>query len=110
GQHVTQFAPLVDRAGRWHADMAGDASRCGELTEETTQAGLVLGNLWIDFRVTALEIDVRDQRRPAVSRSGQVDRVDVLFSDQSIEMDIDKAQAGRSTPMTQEPRFDVLGE
>lgn len=71
-EHIAKFAALMDRTGCRDADMAGYPARRRKLSEETKQAGFVLGHLRIEFRVAAFEIDVGDESRSAVSGAGHV--------------------------------------
>jgi hypothetical protein len=43
-----------------------------------------------------------------VARSGDEDRVDVVGADDAVEVRVDEVQAGRGTPVAQQPRLDVL--
>jgi hypothetical protein len=68
-QRVPQFAAFVDAAGRLGRNMAGDSAGKGELSKEDRQAGFILGDARIDLGVGALQVSVRDQRRPSVART-----------------------------------------
>ena len=76
---VAEFAALVDRAGRLRRAVAADPAREGELLEEPAQPFLVLGDIAVDLRVGAFEIDVGEQRRRAVAGSGEEDDVEVVL-------------------------------
>ena len=89
--------------------MARDATRRRELTEEPQHAVFVFGDLGIDLRVRALEIDVRNERRTAVPRARDVDHVRVALFDEPIEVDVDERQAGRRSPVPEQSRLDVIG-
>jgi len=66
-ERVAKLAALVNRSRRRHADVARDAARRGELPHERQEAGFVGGHVRIDLRIGALEIDVRNDRRPAMT-------------------------------------------
>ncbi len=108
GEHITQLAAFVDRPRRRDADVAGHATGRRELAEQATEAVAGLGDLRIDLGVRAFEVDVRDDRRPAVTGAGEEDHVDVLFCDQSIEVHVHEAETGRRAPMAEQSRLDVL--
>ena len=108
-QDVTKLAAFVDRSRRRRADMAWDSVRRGELTKETTHSVGVFGDLRIDLRVGALEVHVRDHRRPAVTGAGEKNYVRVALSDQAIQMHVDEAQTWRRSPVPEEPRLHVRG-
>jgi hypothetical protein len=108
-QHVTQLAALVDRAGRGHRHVAGDAAGAGELPEQPQQPRLVLADLRVDLAVGALQVARGDQRRPAVARPGQIDRLLAGVPDQPGHVRVDQRQAGAGPPVPEQPRLDVLG-
>jgi hypothetical protein len=109
GEDVAELSALVDRAGGGHADVAGHAAGCRELAEEPPQARSVLRHLRVDLGVGAFEVQVRQDGRSAVTRTGQVDHLGAALPDEAIEVDIDQAEARRGTPVSEEARLDVLG-
>ena len=62
-QRVTQFAALMNRAGRLGRDMAGNAAGERELLEQSLHALLVLRDVRINLAVCSFEVGVRDQSR-----------------------------------------------
>ena len=62
----------------------------------------------VDLAVGALEIGVRNQRRPAVTGAGDVDRVEVAQADRPVEMRVDEVQPRRRAEVTEQPRLHVL--
>ena len=54
----------------------------------------VARNVGIDLAVGALEIGVRDEAGPAMSRAGHVDHVEVVLVDDSVEVDVDEIEPG----------------
>ena len=99
---VAQLAALVDRAGAFRGDVAGNATGKGELEEQPCQSGLVPGDRRIDLAVGALEVGVADDRRPAVPGPGDVDHVEVMPADDPVQVDIDEVLPGRRAPVAQE--------
>ena len=56
GEHVAQFAPLVDRAGGFRGAVAADVSGKGELLEEAAHPNRVLALVGINLAVAAVEV------------------------------------------------------
>src|SRR5438094_10305023 len=67
----------------------------------------VLRDVGIDFAVSAFEVGIRHQPRPAVTRSGNVDDIEIVFIDDAVQMDIDKVQPWCRAPMAEQTRLDV---
>ena len=106
-QRISEFAALVNGAGRRRGDMARNAARKGELFEEPFHPGFVLADVGIDLAVAALEIGVGDQRRAAVAGTGDVDHVEIMQSDRPVQMDVDEILPGRRSPMPDHKRLDM---
>ncbi len=86
----------------WHT------SRRRELAKEQAHTLGILRHLWIDFRVGAFQIDIREQRRPTMSWAGQVDHVHVVILDEPIEVDIDETETRRCAPVSQQAWLDMF--
>ena len=99
----------MDRAWCLRRAMAADPAGEGELLEQAAHAVGILGDLAVDLRVRAFQVDIRDQRRRAMSGTGKKDDVEIVFLDQPVEMDVDQAHARIGAPMAQQPAFDMLG-
>ena len=93
-QRITEFAALVNGAGRGRRDMARNPARKRKLFEQPLHSGFVLADVGIDFAVAALEIGVGDQSRPAMAWTGDVDHVEIIEADRPIEMDVDEILPG----------------
>ncbi len=39
---------------------------------------------------------------------GQIDNIEIVRLDQTVEMDIDEVQSGRRTPVPEQPWFDMI--
>ena len=61
------------------------------------------------LRIGALQITLRDQRRPSVTGPRNINHAGVFLLDQAIQMHVYKILARRCAPMSQEPRLDVFG-
>src|SRR5204862_230130 len=99
---------FVNGARGFGRDVARNAAGETELLEEPLHPLGILGDVWIDLAVSAFEVGVGDQRRPAVPGTDDVDHVQVIMLDDSIQMNIEHIEARRGAPMSQEARLDVL--
>src|ERR1700686_1580406 len=98
----------MNRAGRFRSDMARNAARKRELLEQFPKALFVLWDVRINFAVSAFQIGVGDQSRPAMSRTCDVQDIEIVFFDQAIEVYIDEIQPWRCAPMAEQPGLDVF--
>ena len=108
-ERVAEFAALVDRARCLGRDVARDPAGEGELTEELVQPLLVHAHARIDLAVGALEVRVRDERRPTVARPGHVEHLEVARPDRPVEVRVDEVQSRGRPEMPEQARLDVLG-
>ena len=106
-QRISEFAALVNRAGRRRRDMARNAAGKRELLEQPLHPGFVLADVGIDLAVAALEIGVGDQRRAAMAGAGDVDHVEIVQPDRPVQMDVDEVLPWRRSPMPDHQRFDM---
>ncbi len=107
-QRIAELAALMDRTGRFRRHMARNAAGERELPEKLAHALGALGNLRIDFAIDAFEIGIGDHARASVSRSADMDHVEIGLADHAVEMSVDEVETGRRAPMTEQPRLDVL--
>ena len=105
---VAEFSAFIDRSRHLGGDVAGYASREGELLEQFLHALFILCDFRVKLAVCAFQVDISYKGWAAVARAGDEDGVQVVFFDGPIEVDIDEVQAGRSAPMSQEARFDIF--
>src|SRR5882757_6516518 len=98
----------MNRAGNVRAGMARDAAWSRELAEQPPHPGNVLRDLRIKFRVGAFEVNLGNDRRPAVPRSRDIDDTGIVTFDEPVQMGIDKILPGRRSPMAKQSRLDVL--
>src|ERR1700731_3097267 len=108
GQRISKFAAFVNRTRNVRPAVTRDSSRSRELTEQSPHPRNSLRNLRIKFRVRPLKINLRNDSRPAVPRSRDIDDTGIVLSDEPIQMDIDKILPRRGSPMTKQARLDVL--
>jgi hypothetical protein len=107
-QRVAEFPALVDAAGGFRSDVAGDAAGEAELLEQLLHALRILADVRVDLAIGTLQIGVGDQGRPAVSGADDVDHVQVVALDDPIEMNAEHVQPRRCAPVAEQPRLDVL--
>ena len=105
---VPEFTALVDRPGRLRRAVAADAAGKRELFEELAQPVHVLRLVRIDLGVASLEIRIGQRRGSAVSGAGDVDRVQIVFPDETIEVDPHETLTGVGAPMADETLLDVF--
>ena len=106
-ERISEFAALVNGAGRRRRDVARNAAGEGELLEEPFHPGFVLADVGIDLAVAALEIGVGDQRRAAMAGTGDVDHVEIMQSDRPVQMDVDEILPRRRSPVSDHQRLDM---
>ena len=108
GKRVTEFATLMDGAGRFGGDMARNATGEGKLFEEPADAFFIAADVRVIFGVRAFQVDVGDNTRAPVPRPGDIDGVQVMLDDEPIHLDVDEIQTGRGAPVAEQARFDVF--
>ena len=106
---VAELAALVDRPGGGDADVAGDPAGRRELAHQVQQPGFVRRGLGVELGVGALEVDVRDHRRAAVTRPGDEEDVGACGANQPVQLGVDEVQPWRGAPVAEQARLDVLG-
>lgn len=99
----------MDRPRSLRSHVAGDAAGEGELPEQLAQPVRVFFDAGVHLAVGAFEIGVGNQSGPTVARSGDVDDVRVAVADDPVQVCIDEVEPGRGAPVSEQPRFDVLG-
>ena len=88
--------------------MARNASRETELFEQALHSLQVLRNVGIKFAVGSLHVRLCNQPRTAVARTNNVNHVEIVAFDDSIQVNIDEVEAGSGAPMSKKARLDVL--
>ena len=84
GEHVAQFAPLVDRAGGFRGAVAADVPGKGELLEEAAHPNRVLALVGINLAVAAVEVGGSQHPRGTMAGPRQVDHVQVVAADHPV--------------------------
>ena len=107
-QHITQLTSLVDRSWCGDRHVARDPARSRELPEQPLDTGPILAHLGINLAVSAFQPAGRDQRRAAVPRASQIDRLLAGEANEPGDVDVNERKSGASAPMAKQPRLDVL--
>src|SRR6185437_8998721 len=107
-ERVAKLAAFVNRTGRFRCRMARNAAGERELFEQPAQTVRILRYRRINFRISAFEISISHNARPAMTRPADVDHIEAARLDDPVEMDIDEIEAGRGAPVPQESRFNML--
>src|SRR5215471_16787404 len=105
---IAELTAFVYRTWRLRRYVAGDATGERKLGEQALHALFVARDVRINLTVGSLEIGVRDQAGPAMPRAGNVDHVEVVLLDHPVQVNVDEIETGCGSPMTQEPRLDVI--
>src|SRR5690606_11564342 len=93
--------------GFW-GNVTGNPARKGELFEQPLHPRFILRDERIDFAISSFEVSIRHQSRPPMSRPSDVDRIQIVFPNDTIHMDIDKVQSWCGPPVPQQSWFDVF--
>ena len=107
-ERVAELAALVDRAGHLGCDVARNPAREGKLAEEPPQPVDVPRDVRVELAVRPLEIRVRDERRAAVPRAGDVDRAQVAIADLPVQVRVEEVEARDGAEVAEQARLDVL--
>ena len=106
-QGISEFAAFVNGAGRLRRSVARNAAGKGKLQKQFAQPLFVLADIGIIFAVGSLEVSVAHHRRPAVAGPGNVNHVQVVFLNDTIEVGVDEILARRCPPMAEQHMFDI---
>ena len=107
-ERVSELAAFVDRARRGRSCMARDAARKRELAKELAQAVLVARDVRVELGVGPLEVRARDHCRSAVARPAHEDGIEVEALDHAVEVRVEEIEAGRRSPVPEQPWLRVF--
>src|SRR5215831_8497072 len=107
-EDIPELASLMDRARRFRSTVTADAARKRELLEELLQPGRILALLGVNLGVGTLQVHRAQDTWSTVPRTSQEDHVQVVFFDQSVQVNVNKCQARARPPVSEKPIFDVL--
>ena len=107
-QRIPQLAPFVDRTRRFGGHMTRNAAGKRELFEQPLHPRSVLCDMGIGFRVTPLQIGVGHQTRTTMPRTSDVQDIEVMCLDHTVQMDVDKIQSRSRSPVADKARLHML--
>ena len=105
---VAEFAALVDGAGRFGRNVAGNAAGERELFAQLFHPFVILPDVGVNLAVRAFEIGVRYEKVSAVAGAGKQDHVEIKLFDHSVEMDIHEILSGNGSPMPDDLLFNMF--
>src|SRR5206468_7162859 len=107
-QRITEFAALVNRAGRLRGDVARDSAGKRKLLEEPFHPDFVPRDARVDFAVRAFEPGVRDQPRTAMAWPSDVNHIEPELLDDPVTVGVNEIKSGSRAPMAEQSRLDML--
>ena len=108
GKRIAQLAALVDRAWGFRRQMAGNAARPRELAKQAAHAAAVTFNGGVTLGISAFEVGIGHNARPAVARANDEQHVQLMRFDQPVQVHVDHVQARRGAPVPEQAPLDVL--
>src|SRR5260370_39013315 len=96
-QRVAQFSAFAYGCGRLRRVVTRYASGEGKLLEQFPHSLFVLLNARIKLRIGAFKIGIRHHTGSSVSRTANVNSVEIVLLEQAVEMHVDKVYSGRRT-------------
>jgi len=100
-----QLTAIVDRSRRRGRDVTGDPSGKRELGEELPETGFILADVRIDLAVGALEVGMAHQRRAPVTRTSDIEHIQVILLDDPVQVNVDEILARCGAPVPDHERF-----
>ena len=89
--------------------MAGDTAGEGKLLEQLLHTLDILAHIGINLAVGAVQPVLGYHGVAAMTGAGQIDHVQIILVDDTIQMGINKVLSGNGTPVTDDLLFDVFG-
>ena len=108
GEHVAQFAALMDRALRFGRAVAADVAREGQHLEKALKPRFVEGDVGVALAVAAFDVYRPAHARCATPWARHVKHVEVLAVDQPVGVGPDERLPWTRPPVPQQAVFDVL--
>ena len=108
GQRIAQFSPSWIEPGSFRRDVARNAVRPGELAKEPKHSAAAAFDRRVVLGIRALQVGLRHDPRAAVTRTDDIHHVQVVVADQPVQVDIQKIQPRRRTPMSQQARLHMF--
>src|SRR5262249_29429413 len=105
---VAQFTALMDASRRFRSGVAADSAGGRKLLEEALHPRQVLALVRVNLGISSFEISIGKDGRCTVARPRDENRVQVIFVNQPVEMDVGKGLTGIRPPMTQQSSLDLF--
>jgi hypothetical protein len=86
----------------------GDPTRPRELLQKKAHTSLSEGNIWIDFGIRALKIDMCHNARTTMPGPTHEERIQAPVLDHAIHVRVREVDARDCPPVAKESRLDVL--
>ena len=67
----------------------------------------VLGDFLVDRGIGPFQIGICVEGGSSVSGAGDIENAGLIFGDEAIQVHVNEAEAGGSSPMAEQPRLDV---
>ena len=99
GKCITKFPTFMDGAWSFRRNMAWYTAWERELFEECHHAFFIPADCGVDFGIGAIKPGVGDEGWAAMSRSGDIKHIKVMFANQAVKMSIDHIKAGAGAPV-----------
>ena len=80
--------------------MAGDAAGKRKLLEQLFQTRFVLADIWINLTPRSFQVNIAHDGRAAVTRTRDVEHVQVVLVDHAVQMNIDEVLTWRCAPVS----------
>src|SRR5215475_558044 len=87
-QCISEFAAFMDRPGRLRRHVAWNPAWKGELLEQALHPFFIRRNVWINLAVSPLEVCIGHKTRPAVTRTSDVDHIEVMPVDETVQVEV----------------------
>src|SRR4029077_7621311 len=105
---VPKFAAFMDGTGRLRCAVRTYSSWKRKLPEEFEHARFVAALIRINLGVVAFEITVGERSWRAMPGTGNINDVQVVLLDETVQVHPDQGLARIGAPMTKKPILDVL--
>src|SRR5262249_7870518 len=104
---VSQFTTFVDASGCFRSGVAANPARKGELFKEALHSREVFTLLWINLRISSLQVRLRQDSWCTMSRPRDKNCVQVILVDQPVEVNVSEGLPRIRAPVAQQSRLSV---
>src|SRR5579885_2246747 len=107
-KRVAQFAALMNGAGDAGIEMAGKAAGPGETPDKLFQSLIVKGQFRIEMGNRPLQVEVGQVGRRTMPWSRDQKHIQLVASDEMVEVRIHQVDAGTGSPVAQQAILDIF--